>query len=228
MHQEMAFKLLTTNWSGLSNADKIALFEGTKHEQATISELQSLGKFKILKYSDINTQGLNTVQIDGVPQDQLVLPVSLFGQSFGAIKSITIDELITDTANAQIRYVVTQDLATYFTCVNGVWSALNNVTASDVLSQGMTSADLARISPYAWSKFYTNTSSGIGIGFAFHETATSQSTAIDGLHSTVDLRGSWSVASLGTDFTIKYTSNSTMQVSLLVDGDFKINYQNAM
>lgn len=224
----MAFKLLTTAWNSLSNADKIALFEGTKHEQATLAELQTLGKFKVLKYSDMSNQGLNTVQITGVPNDQLLLPVSLFGKSFGAIKSITIDEQISDTANAQIKYVVTQDLVTYYICINSVWSSLSNVTASDVLSQGMTSADLARISPYAWSKFYTNTSNGIGIAFAFHETASSQTTAIDGLHSTVDMRGNWSVASLGTDFTIKYTSNSTLQVTLLNDGDYKINYQDPM
>ena len=40
----------------------------------------------------------------------------------------------------------------------------------------------------------------------------------------IDLRGSWSVANLATDYTIKYTSNNTLQVSLLLDGDFKINY----
>ena len=44
----------------------------------------------------------------------------------------------------------------------------------------------------------------------------------------IDLRGSWSVANLATDYTIKYTSNNTLQVSLLSDGDFKINYQNAV
>ena len=53
-------------------------------------------------------------------------------------------------------------------------------------------------------------------------------TAIDALVSKVDLRGSWSVANLATDYTIKYTSNNTLQVSLLSDGDFKINYQNAV
>ena len=44
----------------------------------------------------------------------------------------------------------------------------------------------------------------------------------------IDLIGSWSVANLATDYTIKHTSNNTLQVSLLSDGDFKINYQNAV
>lgn len=41
----------------------------------------------------------------------------------------------------------------------------------------------------------------------------------------IDLIGSWSVANLATDYTIKDTSNDTLQVFfLLSDGDFKINY----
>ena len=41
----------------------------------------------------------------------------------------------------------------------------------------------------------------------------------------IDLRGSWSVANLATDYTIKDTSNDTLQVFfLLSDGDFNINY----
>lgn len=224
----MQFKLLANSWDSLSEQERVDLFKATNYEQGTVQDLQTLGKFKVLKYSDVEIQKLDTYQVDGVPTDRLVLPTNLFGKSFGKIKSITMNESISDIVNAKIRYIITKDLVTYYTFSANNWKEIASVTAENVLNEGLSSAGLANISEYAWSKLYDADAEGIGIGFAFFENDIEQSTAIDALVSKVDLRGSWSVANLATDYTIKYTSNNTLQVSLLSDGDFKINYQNAV
>ena len=239
----MQFKLLANSWDSLSEQERVDLFKATNYEQGTVQDLQTLGKFKVLKYSDVEIQKLDTYQVDGVPTDRLVLPTNLFGKSFGKIKSITMNESISDIVNAKIRYIITKDLVTYYTFSANNWKEVTNITsiefnfyvfdvtnitAENVLNEGLSSAGLANISEYAWSKLYDADAEGIGIGFAFSENDIKQSTAIDALVSKVDLRGSWSVANLATDYTIKYTSNNTLQVSLLSDGDFKINYQNAV
>lgn len=163
--------------------------------------------FNVLKYSDVEAQKLDTYQVDGVPTD-------LFGKSFVKVKSITMNKFITDVVNAKIRYIIIKNLVTYYTFSANNWKEITNVITESVLDEGLSSVGLANISEYARyrHRFY----------FFW------QSTAIDALVSKVDLRCSWSVASLATDYTIKYTSNNTLQVSLLSDGDFKINYQNAV
>ena len=64
--------------------------------------------FNVLKYSDVEAQKLDIYQVDGVPTD-------LFGKSFVKIKSITMNESITDVVNAKIRYIITKGLVTYYT-----------------------------------------------------------------------------------------------------------------
>ena len=53
----------------------------------------------------------------------------------------------------------------------------------------------------------------------------SQVPSIDKLSVTVDIRGAWSKAINGTDYSYGYTGNSTLKFNILSDGDFKFNYQ---
>ena len=99
------------------------------------------------------------------------------------------NESITDVVNAKIRYIITKGLVTYYTFSVNNWKEIANVITESVLDDGLSSVGLANISEYAryrhWVCFFW------------------QSTAIDALVSKIDLRGSWLVANLATDYIIK-------------------------
>ena len=219
------FTQLAPNWDNLTNAEKEALFENTNYNQATIAELQTLGKFKILTLSDSASGSASVVKVHGIHNDFLVLPKELFGINFNKIKQMNITENVSDTTNAKIRYVLTKDLIDYYTFNNGTWEKLNTVDADTVISNGMSADDLALISSTDWNNFYDN-ENGIGIAFAFHETALTQSTELDNLQMTVDMKGTWNKAVHTQDYEYGY-SNTQLHVNLLKNGSYKINYGNS-
>ena len=98
--------------------------------------------FNVLKYSDVEAQKLDIYQVDGVLTD-------LFGKSFVKIKSITMNESITDVVNAKIRYIITKGLVTYYTFSANNWKEITNVITESVLDDGLSSVGLANISEYA-------------------------------------------------------------------------------
>ena len=216
------FTQLAPNWDNLTNAEKEALFENTNYNQATIAELQTLGKFKVLTLSDSASGSASVVKVHGIHNDFLVLPKELFGTNFNNIKQMNITENVSDTTNAKIRYVLTKDLIDYYTFNNGTWEKLNTVDADTVISNGMSADDLALISSTDWNNFYDN-ENGIGIAFAFHETALTQSTELDNLQMTVDMKGTWNKAVHTQDYEYGY-SNTKLHVNLLKNGSYKINY----
>lgn len=216
------FTQLANDWSSLTDAEKEALFNGTNFNSATTEELQSLGQFKVLAMSDSSSGSAANVKVRGIHNDFLVLPKEMFGTSFNKIKEVNITENISDTTNAKIRYVLTKDLIDYFTFSNGTWEKLNTVDAGTVISSGMSADDLASISSTDWNNFYDD-ENGIGIAFAFHETALTQSTELDNLQMTVDMKGTWNKAVHTQDYEYGY-SNTQLHVNLLRNGSYKINY----
>ena len=219
------FTQLASDWTSLSDAEKEDLFSGTGYQSASLSELQSLGEFRVLCLSDSSAGLVDSIQVSGVHNDFVVLPNQLFGKIFNKIKSVSITEVISDVANAKIRYVLTKDLTNYYTHKNGSWLPISP-TAVDVITDGMTASDLASITSTQWTDFYSGDvdKDGIGIGFAFSETDINQSTAIDNLSLIVDLQGSWNKAEHITDYQYGYPSNDTLHVELNTNGDYKINY----
>lgn len=221
-----SFVQLADNWGSLTDAQKKSLFDGTGYRKATIDELRTLGDFKVLYYSDYETPSNNKVEISAVPVNKLALPTSLFGDSFDSIINIKLTENISDIINAKIRYAVTKDLNEYYVFSGGSWLKLSTVTADEVIANGMSSTQIYNITQEQWKLFYDSTidENGIGVCYAFSESATSQVTEIDNLEVTVNLKGSWEKADHKADYTYGYSGNKTLTVNLLTDGDYKINY----
>ena len=213
------------NFTTLSDAEKEALFNN--YEQASPSELYDLGKFKIAVESEDETDTVSKVQLTAVPNNILCLPRELFGDSFDKINNITITDIISDKSNTKIVYFVTKDLKDYYTFYDSKFVRLDTMDVDTVLSEGIDSSALATITPSQWATFYDskNDIDGIGIGFAMSQTNSSQTLSIDKLSVTVDIRGAWSKAINGTDYSYGYTGNSTLKFNILSDGDFKFNYQ---
>lgn len=219
------FIKVSNDWTSLSNAEREALFEN--YEQAQLSELYDLGKFKIAVESEDNSDLVNTVQLTAVPNNILCLPRKLFGDSFNAINNITITDTVSDTTNSKIVYFVTKDLKDYYTFNDGKFIKISSMDVDTVLNEGIDSSSFVAITPTQWATFYdsTNDTDGIGIGFAISQTNSSQVLNIDKLSVSVDIRGAWSKAIAGTDYSYGYTGNSTLKFNILSDGDFKFNYQ---
>lgn len=215
------------NFSSLLASEKEALFN--TYEQASSAELQTLGKVKILAYSNENSSAFSKVSVYAVPNDLVVLPKTLFGDSFAKIRKISITELISDNANADIRYIVTKDLVTYYTLTSDSWEQLADTSANTILTKGMTSAKLQSIDINKWSEFYDSEKDfdGIGIGFVIKETSNTQTTEVDNMSVEVDIRGMWAKAEHKVDYNYGYAGNKSLRVKLLTDGSYKINYSQA-
>ena len=218
---------VANNFNSLSAIEQEALFANYQH--ATSSDLVGLSKFKVLNLSTANTNLFKTCNVVGIPNDSLVLPKSLFGDSFNVINSITITDLISDITNAKIRYIVTKDLVNYyyFDITTQLWVKLSTLDSATALTQGMTTSTINSLTATNWGNFYdsANDTDGIGIGFVFSETATTQITQIDTLAVNVDIRGMWNKAVHGTDYNYGYSGNKTLRISLLSNGSYKINYR---
>ena len=63
---------IADTFTALSDAEKEALFN--TYEQASIAELQTLGKVKIVAYSNENPSAFSKVSVHAVPNDLVVLP----------------------------------------------------------------------------------------------------------------------------------------------------------
>ena len=214
---------IADDFTALSDTEKEALFNN--YEQASPSELYNLGKFKIAVESEDETDAVDKVQLTAVPNDILCLPRELFGDSFDKINNVTVAD--TTQKNSKIVYFITKDLKDYYTFYDSKFVRLGDMDVETVLKEGIDGSSLGAITPTQWATFYNskNDIDGIGIGFAISQTNSAQVPSIDKLSVTVDIRGAWSKAINGTDYSYGYTGNSTLKFNILSDGDFKFNYQ---
>ena len=211
------------NFTELSDAEKEALFNN--YEQASPSELYELGKFKIAVESEDETDAVDKVQLTAVPNDILCLPRELFGDSFDKINNVTVADTI--QKNSKIVYFITKDLKDYYTFYDSKFVRLSAMDVDTVLKEGIDAGSLGAITPTQWATFYDskNDIDGIGIGFAISQTNSAQVPSIDKLSVTVDIRGAWSKAINGTDYSYGYAGDGAVRFSIVSDGEFKFNYQ---
>lgn len=216
------FKKLADSYTSLTMTEKKNLFIGSNYLKPTISELQGLGEFTCLSYSDSNSAVFNIV---GVPVDQLVIPTSLISIStFEGINSVSITNNVSNGGSVNI--VVTTDMVTYYTYdfTNTKWITVN-LNKADIKSSGLTLTSIGQITRNGWDKL-TSSTSAIGFAYLLSKNNESDNVDIDKLTLNVDMKGSWNHAIYGTDVTYGYPLNNELKVTLLTDGSYKINYNN--
>ena len=216
------FKKLADSYDTLTTLEKKNLFIGSNYLKPTISELQGLGEFTCLSYSDSNSAKFT---ITGVPNDQLVIPTSLISIStFEGINSVSITNNVSNGGSVNI--VVTTDMVTYYTYdfTNTKWITVN-LNKADIKSSGLTLTSIGQITRNGWDKL-TSSTSAIGFAYLLSKNNESDNVDIDKLTLNVDMKGSWNHAIYGTDVTYGYPLNNELKVTLLTDGSYKINYNN--
>ena len=216
------FKKLADSYTSLTMTEKKNLFIGSNYLKPTISELQGLGEFTCLSYSDSNSAKFT---ITGVPNDQLVVPTSLINIStFEGINSVSITNNVSNGGSVNI--VVTTDMVTYYTYdfTNTKWITVN-LNKADIKSSGLTLTSIGQITRNGWDKL-TSSTSAIGFAYLLSKNNESDNVDIDKLTLNVDMKGSWNHAIYGTDVTYGYPLNNELKVTLLTNGSYKINYNN--
>ena len=214
------FSQLSSDYSSMSDAEKIALFS-TLTEDASISDLSTLNRFKVVSYHE-GSSPVSCV-LSAIPKDQLVLPNSLISlKSMPEILSIKITEDKTVSTDSDIKYAFTTDLTIYkaYNPVTLQWDIIN---VDNLLSEGMSASTIFGLSKDNIADFLGD-SKEIGIGFVMYSTSTSNTISIDNLSITANMAGSWDKAMFGTDYKYGYPANDELSVTLLTNGDFKINY----
>lgn len=212
------FSRLSQDYSSMTDAQKIAMFNDTNYKIPTISQLKTLTMpIKAVSYCDDTTS--KACKLNAVPKDQLVLPKNLINlSSIEHINSVTVTA--SESGTGKVRIAITKG--------NNVWymfDRLNFVqignTASDFLADGNTASEINNITQAQWDSFGADE---IGFGYVLHIENTTDVANVDNLSMSVLAKGSWNKAVYGTDYTYGYPANNTLRVDILADGDYKINY----
>ena len=207
---------LSDNWVALSNSQKAALFNSASGTDY-ITFASTLGDFKFAILSKTNASP--TCTITAIPQNQVVTPQGLISLSaYEQLNTVTVTKNI--GGNGNIKMLVTPDLVKYYAYNNGEWI---EVSTANILTSGMSAAQIANITADAWSELITNS---VGFAYGLTMSSTFDVCNVDEITLTVDMKGTWKKAIHGTDYTYVYTSNTNLRVNLLTAGSYKINYSN--
>jgi hypothetical protein len=215
------FQQLATDWNALSNEEKVALFTATNGETPTVDELKTIGKFKILTYSEYNN--LVECTVSAVPKDQLVLPKKLINLGgYEVVHSIAVTSATT-TSNSSAKVAFTKDLTTYI-AYNKETATWQNVDATDVNTFSAGAMDASEVANIPEAKIAELGMKGFAIAYALSETNVADNCAVTALTIVADKKAPWNKAVYGTDATYSYPNSDVLEVKLLTDGSYKINY----
>lgn len=215
------FQQLAPDWNALSDEEKVALFTATNGETPTIDELKTIGKFKILTYSEYNN--LVECTVSAVPKDQLVLPKKLINLGgYEVVHSIAVTSATT-TSNSSVKVAFTKDLTTYiaYNKETATWQNVDTTDVNTFLAGAMAASEVANI-PEA--KIAELGMKGFAIAYALAEANVADNCAVTALTIVVDKKAPWNKAVYGTDATYCYPNSDVLEVKLLTNGSYKINY----
>lgn len=136
-------------------------------------------------------------------------------KSIGNIDYFKVDETAID--DAEVKMIVSVDEGETWNAYNGDWYEVEP-DADVVLEQGTPAETFNNIPPTAWNEL-RKFSDAIRFGYLINGRAT-----VHALRSQFDMSGTWKSAYHGEHYDYEYTDNSTMHITLKVDGDYKINY----
>lgn len=213
---------VSSNWSALTVAEKETLYLAASTVMPNIELFATLGKYKIMIYSQDTAMAKPTGIITAAPKDVVVLPKGLIPiASFEGIDNVTLTNNLSGAG--AILLAVTTDLTTYKVFSGGTWVTIDITNAATFKAGGMTPAQLTALTRANWNLLTTGKE---GIGFAYLPTveAVTDVSITDKIAFVVDMKGAWTKAVHGTDFTYAYPRNNLLRINLLTNGDYKINY----
>ena len=220
------FQQLASDWSSKSDADKLILLESV-YGMPSASDLSTISPFKCILLSDLSSA---SVRVLALPKPQLVTPKGLIDTtSFEKINYVTITstESVADTSINHITLIVTTDNTTYYTWnkITLDWVEIDHTNLEQVQQNGIKPSELSTLTSADWDKLIKKPNvEGIGFAYYLEQSDFDDVVEVDEISLNVDMIGSWANAKVGTDYDYEYPSNKSLLVTLLSDGDYKINY----
>ena len=219
---DTTFSKLSDNWSALTDTEKVALFTATNNAVASVDELKTIGtKFKVLSYADEND--VQTCVVSAVPKDQIILPNKLINlNAYETVHSISMTSTVTsDTASVKVAF--TKDLTTYiaYDKATATWVSADVSSVENFASSGMDISEVAGIPEAKVNELGMN---GFAVALLMSKTNVSDDCTVSALTINVDKKAPWNKAVYGTDYTYGYPNTDVLEVKLLTNGSYKINY----
>lgn len=212
-HQATKWTKLADNWESLTDDEKVALFQNVTTDIPSITDLQAMGKVKIVSLT--KNKSIVGVTLTGVPKRTVVIPKDIFSvDSFATINSMTLNCNLSGAG--QVGVAVTKDLKTYYIFDNE-WKVID--VNNDAF---MTPTQLSALTSAEW-KTLLGDDTTLGIAYSLELSDTTDKADIDSLTLNVDVKGTWTKAIYGDEYTYEYF-NKSLQVDILKDGSYKVNY----
>lgn len=171
--------------------------------------------FKLLRYAMASAN--DAVRFGHLPDKQLVIPSD--GMDMSGYSTINQMAVSTRGSAGTVKLVFSFDRGTSWkTYENDGWKETSLDVESVALS-GMTVENIANIQPDKWRKAW---SGSLQIAFCLIKSSTTDDMAVD----TVTIYGDtsyWMFADK-SDYTCSYPGNAALQVRLLKDGSYKVNW----
>lgn len=212
-----SLNLLTSTYSSLTVAQKEAILSDETNSSETIlpsSVLASISPFRILETGATARQ---LYKLYGQLNPVVITPTDLISTSnFDSITSINVTSSVT---HGNIKFAITTDLTNYY---RYDFTQQDWVTCSDVAENGMSLLEINSLSSVELSAL--DLTGGIGFKQAFISTDTDASVSVSDISAVLSLNGVWKSAINGTDYEIRYPSKTSIEVKLLTNGDFIVNY----
>ena len=112
---------LADNWESLTNDEKVALFQNVTTDIPSITDLQAMGKVKIISLTE--NESIVGITLIGVHKRTVVIPKDVFSvDSFATINSMTLNCNL--SGGGQVGVAITKDLETYYIFNNG-WKVID-------------------------------------------------------------------------------------------------------
>ena len=112
---------LADNWESLTNDEKVALFQNVSTDIPSITDLQAMGKVKIISLTE--NESIVGITLTGVHKRTVVIPKDVFSvDSFATINSMTLNCNL--SGGGQVGGAITKDLETYYIFNNG-WKVID-------------------------------------------------------------------------------------------------------
>ena len=217
--------LLASNWSSLSNSDKVAKIQDLDYDSLPeVSDLiskSSDGKISTIESYQGNIETPNLVIKSSERKVETVYQNTLLDLSkFMPIYKIVPDYTITNSST--IRVAITTDLLTYKT-YNFNTSSWETIDKNKVVTDGIPINKLSSIPKNSLSEL------GSKIAFAYSiilDNSETDTCKLNSLSITVTNSDKW-VKANQADQSYGYLNSKILQITFNKSGDYKVNYNNS-
>jgi alpha-tubulin suppressor-like RCC1 family protein len=179
-------------------------------------------EIQILEY-DASAPANKNITIEYIPEPQLILPIGDIDIS-NIINTDSITLTANNTGSSDLKIITSIDEGITYKTFNGSsWETVDHTDLADIKTNGMTISELNALTSTQIMNLIGDPDK-IRFGYYLEITDIGETCETDEVSIQVDMPGKWKKATHQEDYDYKYLNNTTLQIKLFSNGDFKINY----